>query len=86
MLKDKREGSELAFKTFLGSGGTRYLVFKSLDGSFHVFTRSRPSRRRGSAGLPICPTRGRCGIRCGRRKRSAEPKRHQPIASFSMPI
>ena len=38
MLKDKREETQLAFKTFLGSDGTRYLVFRSLDGSFHVFT------------------------------------------------
>jgi hypothetical protein len=37
MLKDKREGSELLFKTFVGSDGTRYLVFRSLEGSFHVF-------------------------------------------------
>jgi hypothetical protein len=37
MLKDKREGTGLAFKTFVGSDGTRYLVFRSLDGSFHVF-------------------------------------------------
>lgn len=37
MLKDKREGTELAFKTFVGSAGTRYLVFRSLEGSFHVF-------------------------------------------------
>ena len=38
MLKDKREGTVLAFKTFLGSDGTGCLVFRSLDGSFHVFT------------------------------------------------
>jgi hypothetical protein len=37
MLKDKREGTVLAFKTFVGSDGTRYLVFRSLEGSFHVF-------------------------------------------------
>src|SRR5258707_5832458 len=37
MLKDKREGTALAFKTFVGSAGTRYLVFRSLAGSFHVF-------------------------------------------------
>jgi len=37
MLKDKREGAELAFKTFIGSDSTRYLVFRSLEGSFHVF-------------------------------------------------
>ncbi len=37
MLKDKREGTDLAFKTFIGSDGTRYLVFRSLEGSFHVF-------------------------------------------------
>jgi Arc/MetJ family transcription regulator len=38
MLKEKREGTDLAFKTFIGSNGTRYLVFRSLEGSFHVFT------------------------------------------------
>jgi hypothetical protein len=37
MLKDKREGTELAFKTFVGSDGACYLVFRSLEGSFHVF-------------------------------------------------
>jgi hypothetical protein len=37
MFKEKREGTDLAFKTFTGSDGTRYLVFRSLEGSFHVF-------------------------------------------------
>jgi hypothetical protein len=37
MLKSKREGTELAFRTFTGSDGTHYLVFRTLDGSFHVF-------------------------------------------------
>ncbi len=37
MLKDKREGTELQFKTFVASDGKRYLVFRSLEGSFHVF-------------------------------------------------
>lgn len=37
MLKEKREGSALAFKTFTANDGTRYLVFRSLEGSFHVF-------------------------------------------------
>ena len=37
MLKVKREGTELAFKSFVGSDGTPYLVFRSLEGSFHVF-------------------------------------------------
>ena len=37
MLKDKREGTELGFKTFVSSDGIRYLVFRSLEGSFHVF-------------------------------------------------
>jgi hypothetical protein len=37
MLKDKREGTTLAFKTFVVSDGTHYLVFRSLEGSFHVF-------------------------------------------------
>lgn len=38
MLKHKREGTELAFKRFVGSDGNNYLVFRSLEGSFHVFT------------------------------------------------
>jgi hypothetical protein len=38
MLKDKREGTALAFKTFMGADGTHYLVLRSLEGSFHVFT------------------------------------------------
>ena len=37
MLKDKREGTELVFKTFISADGTRYLVFRSLEASFHVF-------------------------------------------------
>ena len=37
MLKTKREGTALAFKNFTAQDGTRYLVFKSLEGSFHVF-------------------------------------------------
>ena len=38
MLKEKPEGTNLAFKSFIAKNGTKYLVFKSLDGSFHVFT------------------------------------------------
>jgi hypothetical protein len=37
MLKEKREGTKLGFKVFEGADGNRYLVFRSLDGSFHVF-------------------------------------------------
>jgi hypothetical protein len=37
MLKVKREGTELPFRTFVGSDGTTYLVFRSSDGAFHVF-------------------------------------------------
>jgi hypothetical protein len=35
--KPKKIGTSLEFKTFTGESGTTYLVFKSLDGSFHVF-------------------------------------------------
>ena len=31
MLKNKREGTELAFKTFVASDETLYLVFRSLE-------------------------------------------------------
>src|SRR5436190_22154225 len=37
MLKDKREGTQLGFKAFNGADGRRYLVFCTLDGSFHAF-------------------------------------------------
>ena len=37
MLKDKREGYGLPFKTFVAADGTRYLVFRTEQGSFHVF-------------------------------------------------
>lgn len=37
MLKDKREGTGLEFKTFVGKDGVHYLVFRSLEGSFHAF-------------------------------------------------
>ena len=37
MLKDKREGTGLEFKTFVGKDSVRYLVFRSLEGSFHAF-------------------------------------------------
>ena len=36
-LNEKREGTQLGFKTFIASDGTRYMVFRSLEGSFHVF-------------------------------------------------
>ena len=54
MLKDKREGMALAFKTFIATDGTRYLVFKSLEGSFHVFAEveaKQAARDCGSAEL-----------------------------------
>jgi hypothetical protein len=38
MLKAKRDRSRLGFQVFDGEDGNRYLVFRSLDGSFHVFT------------------------------------------------
>ena len=38
MLKPKRDGTELGFKTFVANDGSTLLVFRSLEGSFHVFT------------------------------------------------
>jgi hypothetical protein len=54
MLKDKREGTDLAFKTFIGGDGTRYLVFRFLEGSFHVFAEveaKQAARECGAADL-----------------------------------
>jgi hypothetical protein len=53
-LKDKREGTALAFRTFSGRDGRNYLVFRSLDRSFHVFTEveaKRAARECGAAEL-----------------------------------
>lgn len=37
MLKQKRQGASLEIKTFDGSDGNRYVVFRTLDGSYHTF-------------------------------------------------
>lgn len=37
MLKEKMVGKELGLKVFEGRDGNRYLVFKTLDGSYHAF-------------------------------------------------
>lgn len=37
MLKPKPDGTEIGIKTFVGTDGTTYLVFRSLEGSFHMF-------------------------------------------------
>jgi hypothetical protein len=37
MLKEKMANTELGLKIFDGKDGNRYLVFRTLDGSFHTF-------------------------------------------------
>lgn len=37
MLKEKLAGTELGIKVFDGKDGNRYLVFRTLDGSYHAF-------------------------------------------------
>ncbi len=37
MLKRKKKGLGLEAKTFKGEDGSSYLVFRSLDGSYHAF-------------------------------------------------
>jgi len=37
MLKPKRDGTVLGFKTFVANDGSTFLVFRSLGGAFHVF-------------------------------------------------
>ena len=38
MLKPKRDGTVLGFKPFVANDGSTFLVFRSLEGAFHVFT------------------------------------------------
>jgi hypothetical protein len=55
MLKEKREGTQIGFKVFVGADGNRYLVFRSLEGSFHVFAEveaKEAARQCGSEELP----------------------------------
>ena len=52
MLKEKREGSALAFKSFTATDGTRYLVFRSLEGSFHAFTEVEAKQAARDCGAP----------------------------------
>jgi hypothetical protein len=37
MLKKKHEGKSLEIKTFTGDDGTRYLVIRTLEGSYYTF-------------------------------------------------
>lgn len=37
MLKEKRDGTEIGMKVFVGNDGNRYLVFRTLEGAFHAF-------------------------------------------------
>jgi len=37
MLKEKRQGSGLGMKIFTGKDGNSYLVFRTLEGSYHAF-------------------------------------------------
>jgi len=37
MLIEKKSGTELGVKVFRGNDGNDYLVFRTLDGSFHAF-------------------------------------------------
>jgi hypothetical protein len=40
-LKPKRKGFGLEARTFKGKSGRTYLVFKTLDGGFHVFAETQ---------------------------------------------
>ena len=40
-VKPKRKGMGLEAKTFIGKSGNTYLVFKTLDGGYHVFTEAQ---------------------------------------------
>lgn len=37
MLDEKRAVTELGLKVFTGRDGNRYLIFRTLEGSFHTF-------------------------------------------------
>jgi hypothetical protein len=56
MFKDKREGTGLEFKTFIGADGRRYLVFRSLEGSFHAFAEIEAKQAARECGATESPT------------------------------
>ena len=37
MIKPKKQGASLEIKTLSGSDGNQYVVFRTLDGSYHTF-------------------------------------------------
>jgi hypothetical protein len=41
IFKPKRKGLGLEARTFPGKSGATYLVFKTVDGSFHVFVETQ---------------------------------------------
>jgi hypothetical protein len=55
MLKAKKKGLGLEAKTFIGKQGSSYLVFRSLDGSYHAFVEveaKQAARERGATEGP----------------------------------
>jgi hypothetical protein len=59
-MKSKRRGSELQAKTFYGEDGKSYLVFRTLNGSYHAFAEveaKETARKCGAIGKANATTR-----------------------------
>ena len=52
MLKPKRDGSEIGMRIFAAADDRRFLVFRSLEGSFHVFTEVEAKEAARACGAP----------------------------------
>ncbi|HEX5703907.1 MAG TPA: hypothetical protein VFX97_11950 [Pyrinomonadaceae bacterium] len=55
MLKRKKKGLGLEAKTFQGKDGNSYLVFRSLDGSYHAFVEVEAKQAARECGAPEGP-------------------------------
>ncbi|MCX6998149.1 MAG: hypothetical protein NTV49_13960 [Kiritimatiellaeota bacterium] len=55
MAKKKRSGTGLEIKTFKGSRGASYVVFKTPEGAFHVFQEVDSKNAAADCGSPVKP-------------------------------
>jgi hypothetical protein len=71
MLKKKKSGFGLEARTFISGSGEAYLVFRSLDGSYHTFVEVEAKQAaKGIAAPPKDQTPEGCGKDFGLRAQS----------------
>jgi hypothetical protein len=73
MLKGKKRGFSLEAKTFEGNKGGMYLVFRTLDGSYHTFAEVEAKQVARECGATEGQTRGKCGRNFGSSIRISGP-------------